>query len=372
MDITKELVLEALSTVNDPDLKQDLVSLNMIEGVEVDGNKINFSVVLTTPACPLKEVMRKDCVQALEAKFGEGLDISVNFDSNVTTSRLKGTNLLAGVKNIIAIASGKGGVGKSTVTANLAVSLAKTGAKVGVIDADIFGPSIHTMFGCETEKPSVTAKDGKNYILPIENHGVKLMSIGFLSNMTDAMVWRGPMASSALKQFITDAEWGELDYLLIDLPPGTSDIHLTLVQTLPVTGALIVTTPQKVAINDAIRGAGMFKQASINVPILGVVENMAYFTPEELPDNKYYIFGTGGGKELSKQFEAPFLGEIPLVQGIRESGDSGYPTSLKDGPAADAFQTLAESLAQEVAKRNASKPTTKVVEMIDGAGCSVK
>ena len=372
MDITKELVLEELSTVNDPDLKQDLVTLKMIEGVEVEDNKIEFTVVLTTPACPLKEVMRKDCVQALESKFGNNIEVNVKFDSMVTTSRLKGTNLLAGVKNIIAVASGKGGVGKSTVTSNLAVSLAKTGAKVGVIDADIFGPSIHTMFGCESEKPSVTARDGKNYILPIENHGVKLMSIGFLSNMTDAMVWRGPMASSALKQFITDAEWGELDYLLIDLPPGTSDIHLTLVQTLPVTGALIVTTPQKVAINDAIRGVGMFKQASINVPILGVVENMAYFTPEELPDNKYYIFGTGGGQELSKQFEAPFLGEIPLVQGIRESGDSGYPTSLKDGPAADSFQKLAENLAQEVAKRNASKPTTKVVEMIEGAGCSVK
>ncbi len=372
MDITKELVLEALSTVNDPDLKQDLVSLNMIEGVEVEGNKIKFSVVLTTPACPLKEVMRKDCVQALETKFGEGLSISINFDSIVTTSRLKGTNLLAGVKNIIAVASGKGGVGKSTVTTNIAVALAKTGAKVGIIDADIFGPSIHIMFGCEFEKPSVTTQNGKNLILPIENHGVKLMSIGFLSNATDAMVWRGPMASSALKQFITDAEWGELDYLLIDLPPGTSDIHLTLVQTLPVTGAIIVTTPQKVAVNDAVRGVGMFKQGSINVPILGVVENMAYFTPEELPNNKYYIFGTGGGKELAKQFETPFLGEIPLVQGIRESGDSGYPTSLKDGPASDAFQSLAESLAQEVAKRNATKPTTKVVEMIDGAGCSVK
>ncbi len=372
MDITKELVLEALSTVNDPDLKKDLVTLKMIEGVEVDGENIKFTIVLTTPACPLKEVMRKDCVNALEAKIGEGLEVTVAFDSVVTTSRLKGAPLLPGVKNIIAIASGKGGVGKSTVTSNLAVSLAKMGAKVGIIDADIFGPSIHTMFGCELEKPSVTAVNGKNLILPIENYGVKLMSIGFLSNMTDAMVWRGPMASSALKQFITDTQWGELDYLLIDLPPGTSDIHLTLVQTLPVTGALIVTTPQKVAVNDAIRGVGMFKQSSIDVPILGVVENMAYFTPEELPDNKYYIFGTGGGKELSKQFEAPFLGEIPLVQGIRESGDSGYPTSLNDGPSSDAFQTIAESLAQEVAKRNASKPNTTVVEMIEGAGCSAK
>ncbi len=372
MDITNKFVLEALSTVQDPDLKQDLVSLQMIDRVEVEGNKINFSVVLTTPACPLKEVMRKDCITALEAKFGKEIEVNIHFDSNVTTSRLKGTPILSGVKNIIAIASGKGGVGKSTVTSNLAVALAKTGAKVGVIDADIFGPSIHTMFGCEFEKPSVTTKDGKNYILPIENHGVKLMSIGFLSNMTDSMVWRGPMASSALKQFITDAVWGDLDYLLIDLPPGTSDIHLTLVQTLPVTGALIVTTPQKVAINDAIRGVGMFKQASINVPILGVVENMAYFTPKELPNNKYYIFGSGGGKELAEQFECPFLGEIPLVQGIRESGDSGYPTALKEGPTAGAFQTLAESLAQEVAKRNALKPTTKVVEMMEGAGCSVK
>ncbi len=372
MDITKELVLEALSTVNDPDLKQDLVSLNMIDGVEVEGNNIKFKVVLTTPACPLKEVMRKDCVNALENKFGSNIEVIISFDSMVTTSRLKGTNLLAGVKNIIAVASGKGGVGKSTVTSNLAVSLAKMGAKVGIIDADIFGPSIPTMFGCESEKPSVTTVNGKNLIMPIENHGVKLMSIGFLSNATDAMVWRGPMASSALKQFISDADWGELDYLLIDLPPGTSDIHLTLVQTLPVTGAIIVTTPQKVALADAVRGMGMFKQASINVPILGVVENMAYFTPEELPDNKYYIFGSGGGKKLADQFDTNYLGEIPLVQGIRESGDSGYPSTLKDGASADAFKTLAESLAQEVAKRNASKPTTKVVEMIEGAGCSVK
>ena len=372
MEITKELVLEALSTVNDPDLKQDLVTLKMIEDVTVEGKNISFKIVLTTPACPLKEVIRKDCEQALTAKLGEGLQLSISFDSTVTTSRLKGTNLLAGVKNIIAVASGKGGVGKSTVTANLAVALAKTGAKVGVIDADIFGPSVHTMFGCEFERPTVTTKEGKNYILPIENHGVKLMSIGFLSNASDSMVWRGPMASSALKQFISDAEWGELDYLLIDLPPGTSDIHLTLVQTIPVTGAIIVTTPQKVAVNDAVRGMGMFKQNSINVPILGVVENMAYFTPEELPNNKYYIFGTGGGKQLAEKFETPFLGEIPLVQGIRESGDSGYPTALKDGPASEAFQNLAEALAQQVAKRNAAMPTTKIVEVTNEAGCQTR
>lgn len=372
MDITKEQVLEALSTVNDPDLKKDLVSLNMIEDVEVKGNKISFTVVLTTPACPLKEVMRKDCANALEAKIGSGLEVDIKFDSAVTTSRLKGTNLLPGVKNIIAIASGKGGVGKSTVTANLAVSLAKIGAKVGIIDADIFGPSIPTMFGCENERPGVSPRDGKNYIQPIENYGVKLISIGFLTSATDSMIWRGPMASSALKQFISDADWGELDYMLIDLPPGTSDIHLTLVQTLPVTGAIIVTTPQKVAIADAVRGVGMFKQTNINVPILGIVENMAYFTPAELPDNKYYIFGSGGGKELAKQFDAPFLGEIPLVQGIRESGDSGYPSSLKDGPTSDAFIKLAESMAQEVAKRNATSPTTKIVEVSNEASCQVR
>ncbi|MCB0496459.1 MAG: Mrp/NBP35 family ATP-binding protein [Cyclobacteriaceae bacterium] len=372
MEITKELVLEALSTVNDPDLHKDLVSLNMIEDVKVDGKKISFTVVLTTPACPLKEVMRNDCKKALETKFGSGLEVHIEFDSAVTTSRLKGTNLLPGVKNIIAVASGKGGVGKSTVTSNLAVALAKTGAKVGIIDADIFGPSIPTMFGCESERPGVSPRDGKNYIQPIENYGVKLISIGFLTSATDSMIWRGPMASSALKQFISDADWGDLDYMLIDLPPGTSDIHLTLVQTLPVTGAIIVTTPQKVAVADAVRGIGMFKQTNIDVPILGVVENMAYFTPSELPDNKYYIFGTGGGKDLAKQFETEFLGEIPLVQGIRESGDSGYPSALKDGPTAVAFKSLAESMAQEVAKRNASKPTTKIVEVSNEAACQVR
>lgn len=369
MEITKELVLEALSTVNDPDLKKDLVSLNMIEDVKIDGKKISFTIVLTTPACPLKEVMRKDCRQALEAKLGSDFEMQVEFDSAVTTSRLQGTNLLPGVKNIIAVASGKGGVGKSTVTSNLAVALTKTGAKVGIIDADIFGPSIPTMFGCENERPGVIPRDGKNYIQPIENHGVKLISIGFLASATDSMIWRGPMASSALKQFISDADWGDLDYMLIDLPPGTSDIHLTLVQTLPVTGAIIVTTPQKVAIADAVRGIGLFNQSNINVPVLGVVENMAYFTPAELPENKYYIFGSGGGKELAEQFKTEFLGEIPLVQGIRESGDSGYPSSLKDGPTADAFKTIAESMAQEVAKRNATKPTTKVVEVSNEASC---
>jgi len=274
--------------------------------------------------------------------------------------------LLTGVKNIIAIASGKGGVGKSTVTTNLAVALAQSGAKVGLIDADIFGPSIPVMFNCEREQPEVKVINGKNIIVPLEQYGVKLISIGFLTPPESAVVWRGPMASSALKQFITDADWGELDYLLIDLPPGTSDIHLTLVQTVPVTGAVIVTTPQKVALADAMKGLSMFKQPQINVPVLGVVENMAYFTPEELPDNKYFIFGKDGGKTLADKFDVPLLGQIPLVQSIRESGDSGLPAVLKEGITATAFRDLAENLARQVAIRNATFTSTKKVELTTG------
>ena len=356
-------MLDALSNVMDPDLGKDLVSLKMIEDVKVEDNHITFSIILTTPACPLKEVMRKDCEKALKEKLGDDITFTVNFGSSVTTSRLVGTDLLPGVKNIIAVASGKGGVGKSTVTTNLAVSLAKAGAKVAIIDADIFGPSIPTMFNNETEKPTVSTVDGKSLIKPLENYGVKLLSIGFLAPTEGAVVWRGPMASSALKQFISDADWGELDYMLIDLPPGTSDIHLTLVQTLPVTGALIVTTPQKVAVADAKKGLAMFKQGGIGVPILGVIENMTYFTPEELPDNKYYIFGEGGGQQLADDNDVPLLGQLPLVQSIRESGDSGYPAALKDGILGEAFKDLAEAVASQVAIRNATLKKTKPVEI---------
>jgi ATP-binding protein involved in chromosome partitioning len=270
---------------------------------------------------------------------------------------------LPDVKNIIAVASGKGGVGKSTITANLAAALARSGAKVGLIDADIFGPSMPTMFNCEHEQPTIIEKNGKNMIVPIEQYGVKLLSIGFLSPADNAIVWRGPMASSALKQFITDADWGELDYLLIDLPPGTSDIHLTLVQTVPVTGAVLVTTPQKVALADAIKGLQMFRQPQINVPILGIVENMAFFTPAELPDNKYYIFGKEGGKRLAEKYEIPLLGQIPLVQGIRESSDEGHPVVMEDSVTGKAFRDLAEELARQVAIRNANLERTKIVEI---------
>jgi ATP-binding protein involved in chromosome partitioning len=355
MSFTQADITKALSTVDDPDLKRDLVSLGMIKDIKIADDSVSFTVVLTTPACPLKEKIRQDCEDAVRLVVGPTTRLNISMTSSVTTLR-DNAPLLPGVKNIIAIASGKGGVGKSTVTTNLAVALAQSGAKVGLIDADIYGPSIPTMFNCEHEQPPIKQVNGKNIIIPIEQYGVKLISIGFLTPPDSAIVWRGPMASSALKQFFSDADWGDLDYLLIDLPPGTSDIHLTLVQTVPVTGAVIVTTPQKVAIADATKGLAMFKQAQINVPVLGVVENMAYFTPEELPDNKYYIFGKDGGKKLAEKYQVPFLGEIPLVQGIRESGDSGLPAVLKGGPAADAFKNLSQTLARHIAIRNAEKP----------------
>lgn len=361
MSLTQEAVLNALRHVQDPDLKRDLVSLQMIQDIDIDGDTLSFRVVLTTPACPLKEMIRKDCEEAIRTHIGEFVKLSIKMDAQVTTIRNQAP-LLPDVRNIVAVASGKGGVGKSTVAANLAVALAESGAKVGLIDADIFGPSVPTMFAAEGAKPGVVQRDGKNYIIPIEQYGVKLLSIGFLSPPDEAVVWRGPMASQALRQFFGDTIWGELDYLLIDLPPGTSDIHLTLVQTVPVTGAIVVTTPQKVALADAQRGVSMFRQKQINVPVLGIVENMAYFTPAELPDNKYYIFGQGGGKVLAERFEVPFLGEIPLVQSIREAGDKGKPAAL-EGPTKQAFEGLAQQTARQVAIRNADRAATQRVEM---------
>lgn len=362
MSYSQSDILKALSTVEDPDLKRDLVTLNMIKDVKTEPRKVSFTVVLTTPACPLKEKIRQDCEDAVRRVVGDDVEIDIRITSSVTTLR-ENTPILPGVKNIIAIASGKGGVGKSTVTSNLAVALAQAGAKVGLIDADIYGPSIPTMFNCEHEQPHVKQVNGKNIILPLEQYGVKLLSIGFLTPPDSAIVWRGPMASSALKQFFGDADWGELDYLLIDLPPGTSDIHLTLVQTVPVTGAVIVTTPQKVALADANKGLSMFKQPQINVPVLGVVENMAYFTPEELPQNRYYIFGKEGGKHLAEKHNVPFLGQIPLVQSIRESGDNGLPAAMKPGPAGEAFRELARTLARQIAIRNANFVRTQKVEL---------
>jgi ATP-binding protein involved in chromosome partitioning len=360
--MTKEDVLVALSEVQDPDLKKDLVTLKMIEDIKVEGKKLSFTVVLTTPACPLKEMIKKDCERAIEKHFGTDIELNILMSSSVTTQRNVGP-ILPGVKNIIAVASGKGGVGKSTITSNLAIALSRAGADVGVIDADIFGPSMPTMFNCEFEQPGIKKVGEKNMIVPVQQYGVKLMSIGFLANPEDAVVWRGPMASSALRQFLADTEWGDLDYLLIDLPPGTSDIHLTLVQAVPVTGVVIVTTPQKVALADAQKGIAMFRQGQINVPVLGLVENMAYFTPEELPENKYYIFGEGGGEKLAKKHDIPVLGQIPIVQSIRESGDNGYPAAMKDDATAEAFSSLAANVARQIAIRNANFDQTKKVEM---------
>lgn len=364
MNYTKEQVLSALSNVIEPDLKKDMVSLNMISDVTIEGNIISFSVILTTPACPLKESIKKACIDAVHQYVDENADVRVNLTSKVSSKRSEKVEILKGVKNIIAVASGKGGVGKSTIAANLAVALAQSGAKTGLIDADIYGPSVPVMFGLEDAQPDVIEENGKAKIFPIEKFGIKILSIGFFVNPDQALVWRGPMASNALMQLFNDAEWGELDYLVIDLPPGTGDIHLTIVQTIPVTGVVIVSTPQKVALADAKKGVNMFMQETINVPVLGLVENMAYFTPAELPQNKYYIFGKDGCKNLAEQLNVPLLGQIPLVQSIRESGDAGNPiAAMGNEPVSEAFKTLAQSVAQQVAIRNATKAPTKVVEM---------
>ena len=363
LTINREKILQALGTVQEPDLKKDLVTLNMVRDIMVGIDEVGFTIVLTTPACPLKELIRKNCTDAIHAHFGDHIRVTVNLTADVTSTRLGGP-MVPGVKNIIAVASGKGGVGKSTVTANLAVALQRAGAKVGILDADIYGPSIPVMFGVEDMQPLITKKDGRNLMKPIQQWGIKIISMGFLIPPDSATVWRGPMASQALRQLFSDVDWQELDYLLIDLPPGTGDVHLTLVQAVPVTGVVLVTTPQKVALADAVRGAAMFRQPQINVPILGVVENMAYFTPAELPENKYYLFGKGGGQKLATQFDVPLLGSIPLVQGIREGGDEGRPAFLADDAlTTEAFRQAAEMLAQQVAIRNASVEKTKAVEM---------
>src|ERR1700712_2812124 len=351
MIITKEQVLQALGNVEEPDLKKDLVTLNMIQDIVIEGNRVSFSVILTTPACPLKAMIENACRNAILYFVSKDAEVHINMTSRVTSQKNTG---VPGVKNIIAVASGKGGVGKSTVAVNLALGLAKTGAKVGLIDADIYGPSIPIMFGLESARPKSTQVDGKTRIEPIEKYGIKLLSIGFFTDPNQPVPWRGPMVSTAVKQLFNDADWGELDYLVVDLPPGTGDIHITVTQSFPVTGAVIVTTPQNVALADAKKGIGMFMMPAINVPLLGIVENMSYFSPAELPENKYYIFGQGGGQNLATQLEVPFLGEIPLVKGISESGDAGVPVVLDEqNPMSKAFIEMAKSVAQQVAICNA-------------------
>lgn len=367
--MTEKQIIEALSNVQEPDLGKDLITLNMVKDIMIDGQNISFTVVLTTPACPLKDLIKNACINAIKILVDKEAIVNVNFTSNTSTNRKDNKNVLSGVKNIIAVVSGKGGVGKSTVSANLALALSASGANVGLMDADIYGPSIHIMFGVRGERPLMKEIDGKGLIVPLERYGIKLMSIGLLVDEKQAVVWRGPMVSSAIRQFVTDVDWGDLDYLVIDMPPGTGDIHLTIVQTVPVTGVIVVTTPQLVALADAKKGIAMFNQAQLKVPVIGLVENMSYFTPDELPGNKYYIFGKEGGRKLADEYDIPFLGEIPLIQKIREGGDNGIPVMMGDDEVIkQAFFDFSANAIRGIAMRNAEMPATEVSEVLEYSG----
>ncbi|HKM93079.1 MAG TPA: Mrp/NBP35 family ATP-binding protein [Prolixibacteraceae bacterium] len=360
MTLQPKDVNEALRTVTMPGSNENIVELDMVQEIRIEGKKVSFTLVFQRSNDPNVPIVKSLCVQAIWKHLGRDVEIA----GNITARSLHDMQrpILPGVKNIIAVASGKGGVGKSTVASNLAVALAQSGATVGLIDADIFGPSIPIMFGEEGARPTGEKVDNRDMILPIEKYGVKILSIGFFVSPNEALVWRGPMASNALKQLISDAKWGALDYLLIDLPPGTSDIHLTLMQTVPVTGAVIVTTPQDVALVDVVKGVNMFKGKSVDVPVLGLVENMAWFTPEELPENKYYIFGKDGGKRMAESMGIPFLGQIPIVQSIREGGDIGSPVALDpESISGKAFKKVANLLVESIEKRNHDvAPTQKI------------
>lgn len=363
MSFTRQQVLDALKKVIHPEKKKDIVSLGMVEDLTIKGKEIHFSLLFPRSNDPFITSIKKACVKAIIADVDTEADIMGNISVKVPQAGSQ-QELLPGVKNIVAVASGKGGVGKSTVAVNLAVSLAKKGLRVGLIDADIFGPSIPKMFGVVKAKPFVNQVNGVDMIVPIERYGVKLLSIGFFINPDDALVWRGPMATNALKQMLGQGDWGELDYLLVDLPPGTSDIHLTLVQEVPVTGAIIISTPQEVALADAIKGINMFTGDKINVPILGLVENMAWFTPAELPKNRYYIFGKNGCEKLAKQYNVSLLGQIPIVESICEDGDEGKPTALDEkSPTGQAFIKMAENVISQVDVRNREIEPTKRVKI---------
>jgi ATP-binding protein involved in chromosome partitioning len=354
--MTKDQIIAALSHVNDPDLKKDLVTLNMIEDIQIEGNTVKFKLVLTTPACPLKNQIKQACIDSIHERVDDKATVEVELTSRVTSVRKDTEEVLKDVKNIIAVGSGKGGVGKSTISVNLAISLARTGARVGLLDADIYGPSIPIMFGLQNEHPDSYDKDGKIRIIPFEKFGLKLLSIGFFVDQSKALIWRGPMASSALKQLFTDVEWGALDYLILDLPPGTGDIPLTLIQNFPLTGAIIVSTPQEVAISDVRKAADMFRNDHIRIPLLGLVENMSYFSPPDDPEKKYFIFGQSGCKKFAGDLNIPLLAQIPIVPAITESGDSGSPIASADhSPVAAVFMQLAEAVAQQIAIQNAIK-----------------
>ena len=372
MKLDRKEILSALETITIAGEGKNMVESGAVKNVLTFGNEVVVELVITTPAMHIKKRAEEDIKKLIHDKFSPDAVVKVNIkvETSEKTNEIKG-KAIPGISNIIAVASGKGGVGKSTVTANLAVTLAKMGFKVGILDADIYGPSMPIMFDVENEKPISIEVDGKSKMKPIESYEIKLLSIGFFTSPSQAVIWRGPMASKALNQMIFDADWGELDFMLIDLPPGTGDIHLSIMQSLPVTGAVIVSTPQVVALSDAKKGVSMFMSDAINVPVLGIIENMAYFTPEELPNNKYYIFGKEGAKNLAADLQVPFLGEVPLVQSIREAGDYGRPAALQTASVIESvFEEITRNVVQETVNRNESLPPTEAIKITTMAGCS--
>ena len=361
MSVSKAAILEALMNVQEPDLKKDIVSLNMVKIIRAEGNEIELEVKVSNPAMHAKQRMREACIFAIQRVLGNEFEVKVHVEA-ISGEERSGElrRILPGVKHIIAVASGKGGVGKSTVSSNLAAGLAALGHKVGLLDADIYGPSVPTMFDVVLEKPRLIEVDGKKVMTPVEAHGVKVLSIGFFTEGDQAVVWRGPMATKALNQMITDVEWGELDYMIVDLPPGTGDVHLSIVQTLPISAVVVVSTPQEVALVDARKGIAMFQLPAVNIPVLGLVENMSWFTPAELPENKYFIFGEGGTKRLAESLSLPVLGEIPLIQSIREAGDVGRPSVLQDNTtAARYWQSFLINFEKELRLLPFRKPATQ-------------
>ena len=374
MKLNKNDILKALETITVPGEGQNMVESGAVTNVMTFADEVVVDITIKNPSLQAKKKTEVDILKTIHDKVYEKAKITVNVKVETPAQPKKNTikgKPIPGIQNIIAVASGKGGVGKSTVTANLGVTLAKMGFKVGILDADIYGPSMPIMYDVELERPIAVNVDGKSKMRPVENYGVKILSIGFFTKPDQAVVWRGPMAAKALNQMIFDAAWGDLDFLLLDLPPGTGDIHLSIMQSLPITGAVVVSTPQNVALADAKKGVAMFQQESINVPVLGIIENMAYFTPEELPDNKYYIFGKQGAKHLSEDLEVPFLGELPLVQSIREAGDVGRPAAMQTAtPLEQAFEKLTQNVVQEVVKRNKNLPPTEAIKITTMAGCS--
>ena len=376
MKLTKEVVIAALQRITLPNEDQNIVESGAIKNIQLFGSDVELDVEIKNPTLQYKKKVEVDCLKAIHDYAYEKSKVKVNLIVNAPVkekeNKIKG-NPIPGVKNIIAVSSGKGGVGKSTIAANLAVGLSDLGYKVGVIDADIYGPSMPIMFGLEGETPTTVNVDGKSKIKPLENYGVKLLSIGFFAQSQQAVVWRGPMASKALNQLLWDTHWGELDYLVVDLPPGTGDIHLSLVQSIPLTGAVVVSTPQHIALADAQKGVNMFRMDSIDVPVLGMIENMSYFTPEELPDNKYYIFGKEGAKGLAEQMDIDLLAEIPIVQSIREAADAGRPAILQGStPIAIELLNMAKNVVASIEKRNVALPPTSAVQTTHTSGCSTK